>query len=103
MCQNFIIFIIFLKVGHHLRMSDHRLPLLPLVEVLVNLVRFHTHFNTAVVATQLTGGPVLFGDLALLVAKDATQLLGHTTYKEGSEMTGVKILSFMHYKLYLHE
>ena len=96
MCQNLIVFIIFLKVRHHPRMSNLCLLLLPLVEVLVNLVRFHTHFNTAVVATQLTGGPVLFGDLALVVAKEATQLLGHTTYKEGSEMTGVKILSFMH-------
>ena len=77
-------------------MSNLCLFLLPLVEVLVNLVWFHTHFNTAVVATQFTGGPVLFGDLALLVAKEATQLLGHPTPKEGSEMTGVKILSFMH-------
>ena len=86
-CQNLIDFTIFQEVSNHLRVSDHRLPLLPLVKVLVNLVWFHTHFHTAVVATQLTGGPVLFRDLTLVVAKDATQLLGRTTPKEGSEMT----------------
>ena len=86
MCQNLVVFIVFLKVSNHLRVSDHCLPLLPLVQVLVNLVWFHTHFHTAVVATQLTGGPVLFRDLTLVVAKDATQLLGRTTPKEGSEM-----------------
>ena len=52
-----------------------RVSLLPLVEIIVNLLWFHSHLQTSSVAAQFTVGSVVFADLTLTMTKDAPESL----------------------------
>ena len=51
-----------------------RVPLLPLVEVVVHLLRLHSHLETSPVTTQFTVGPIVTTNLALTMSKYTSKI-----------------------------
>ena len=58
------------------------LPLFPLVEIVINLLRFHPNLQATIVSAELTVGPVVSTDLTLTVAKDAPETISDSWVTE---------------------